>query len=1212
MKYTSFFTLLLVVGISACRTSTQFELLSPNDTHITFGNALTIADTMNILDNELVYNGAGVSVGDWNGDGLQDLFFTANMVDNALYLNKGNLEFEDITRKAGVSKPNKCWSAGSTVVDINADGKLDLYVSNMMYGDADLRRNLLYVNQGNDGQGVPHFKELGREYGLDSDSHSAQTVFFDYDNDGDLDAYILVNVMDMQYANQYLSKQMQANSPTADRLLRNMTVEWRKGRQDERKTERKSAGANSSPFFLPSSYSPSSPLFIDVSREAGIEAQGYGHGVSVMDINQDGWLDIYVTNDYLSNDNLFINQRDGTFKDAVHDCMKHLSWSAMGNDVADINNDGLPDIVAMDMLPDYNERKKALLRANNYTHYIFTEQYQYEYQHIRNTLQLNRGLDPQTGLPRFSDIGQMAGISETDWSWCPLWLDADNDGYRDLFITNGFPKDITDQDFLAYRNDIASVATSKAELYRMIPEVKIPNYVYRNRGDLTFADKSKEWGFDTPTFSNGAAYADLDNDGDLDLVVNNTNDYAYVYRNTLNEQAQKPHYLRIRLTGPNLNPMGVGATVQVFAGSNRYFAEQNIVRGYLSTSEPILHFGLGNAGKADSVRIAWPDGRQQTLTNIPTDQVLTVVYQHQAPGRAASPVSAPLWTSIMPELLGLTFQHTEGDYIDFNVQKTLPHKFSQQGPGIAVGDVNGDGLDDFFVGGSSKVEGSLFLQQANGTFNEQKQKLKHLTDAKEEDLGVLLFDADGDGDLDLYCARGSYQHEAGSPYLQDALYVNDGRGHFRRDSLALPHETSNTLTVRAADFDRDGDLDLFVGGSTVPRAYPQADRSFLLRNDSPAPNQPHFTDVTQQIAPQLTHIGIISDALWTDYNNDGWPDLLLAGEWMPITILQNQHGKRITQSTTQPLNQATGWWTSLCAGDFDNDGDTDYLAGNYGLNTAYKASEAEPLWVYANDFDSNGSYDAILAQHDNNAKGERHLYPYHTRDDMIKQSLLFRRRFLKYEDFGKATWEQVLTPEETKNALIRKATFLQSCYLENLGNGQFRMSPLPTEAQLAPIFGMLPCDIDADGLLDMLLVGNDYGMELVQGQADAAYGLVLKNLGDGRFQPLPMAKSGFVVPGDARAITRLQLGKNRQLILATQNRGRLQAYELPNPTQRFIPLRPDDAKAILTFANGRKRQVEVFYGSTYLSQEYRRLCIDQQVRQVELITYQGQRRQINL
>jgi enediyne biosynthesis protein E4 len=1122
--------------LTSCDTKTQFTRLKADQTNIKFVNELIIEDTMNILDKEFVYNGAGVAVGDWNGDGLQDVFFTANMNDNALYLNKGDMHFEDVTKQSGTSKPIKCWSSGATMVDINEDGKQDLYVSNLLHGNPEMRRNLLYVNQGNNKNGVPVFKEQAKEYGLSPDTYSAQTVFFDYDNDGDLDAYILVNVMDMQFANQYMSIPLRAESITADLILRN-DFDTKLGHA----------------------------VFTDVSKQAKIQKQGYGHGVSVMDINKDGWLDVYVSNDYLSNDNMFINNHDGTFRDIAEQCFKHQSWSAMGNDVADINNDGLLDMISMDMQPSYNERKKSFVHAASYNHYTFTEQYQYGYQFARNALQLNRGMDTKTGNPCFSDVGMLANVHETDWSWCPLWLDADNDGNRDLLVTNGFPKDITDQDFLAFRNEMSSITASKADLYRMMPEIKIPNYLFKNNGNLNFQDHTKESGMDVSTFSNGAVYADFDNDGDLDVVINNINDLAHVYRNNTNEQENKPNYLRIELLGTKSNPYGIGAKVEMFADTLREYAEQNIVRGYLSTSERFLHFGLGQKNKIDSVRVIWPDGRFEVIKNPKTNQVLKIKHNPRQPNYVTPKAKPAIFEEVAAEH-DLVYKHIEANFVDFNVQKTIPHQYSQSGPSIAVGDIDGNGLEDFYLGGSSKVEGTFFFQQSNGKFRQETQNLKTSYQKREEDTGVLFFDSDGDNDLDLYCVRGSYQHEPNAKYLQDALFLNDGKGHFELDSLALPKETANGSVVRAIDYDRDGDLDLFVGGRVTPRQYPKADRSFILRNESSHGSlvvgrgnkvknhienlsglntqdlRPKFTDVTAQVCPELLNAGMVADAIWTDYDKDGWPDLLIAAEFQPLKFLKNNKGQslNIKHST---LNNQLGWWNSLAAADFDNDGDTDYMAGNYGLNIAHKATADEPLSVYAKDFDDNGSFDAVIAQYGNSAKGGRNLYPFHTRDDLVKQSLIFRKRFLKYSDLGEATFDKVLTSDDLKGAMSLTTNWLQSSYIENVGNGQFKLSPLPIEAQIAPIFGMLPVDVDNDGLIDVLLVGNDYGMELIQGRADAFYGLMLKNLGKGKFKTVNMNESGFNVPNDARAIAKVKLANGQSLFIATQNRGNLKVFK---------------------------------------------------------------------
>jgi enediyne biosynthesis protein E4 len=1118
--YFTFCTLHFTFFFTACTTKTQFSRLKADETNISFVNELIIQDTMNILENEFIYDGGGVAIGDWNGDGLQDIFFTANMNDNALYLNKGNMQFEDVTKVSGTSKPYKCWSAGVTMVDINEDGKQDLYVSNMMHGQPEMRRNLLYVNQGNDKKGVPIFKELAKEYGLSPDTYSAQTVFFDYDNDGDLDVYILVNLMDMQFANQYLSKPLRAGSLTADLILRN-------------------------------DYDPKlgHAVFTDVSSQAGIQKQGYGHGVSVMDINKDGWLDVYVSNDYLSNDNMFINNHDGTFRDIAEQCFKHQSWTAMGNDVADINNDGLLDMISMDMLPSYNERKKSFIHAPSYNHYLFTEQYDYGYQFVRNTLQLNRGMDAKTGDPCFSDIGMLANVHETDWSWCPLWLDTDNDSNRDLLVTNGFPKDIADQDFLAFRNEMSSISASNADLYRMMSEIKIPNYLFKNNGKLGFKDETKDSGMEISTFSNGAAYADFDNDGDLDLAINNINDLAHIYRNNTNQQESKPNYLRIELIGNKQNPFGIGAKVEVFADTLREYAEQNIVRGYLSTSERFLHFGLGTKNKVDSVRVIWPDGRFEVVKNVKVNQVIKIKHQPTLP-KYVQPKAKPVLLEEVETEYGLTFKHLEANFVDFNVQKTIPHKYSETGPSIAVGDIDGNGLEDFYLGGSSKVEGTFFFQQADGKFKQETQNLKKGYQKREEDTGTLFFDADGDGDLDLYCVRGSYQHEPNAKYLQDALFRNDGKGHFKIDSLALPTETVNGSVVRAIDFDHDGDLDLFVGGRVTPRQFPRADKSFILRNENTSltsTNRGTFTNITAQVAPELLEVGMVADAIWTDYDKDGWPDLLIAAEYQPLRFFKNNKGKTFTTlPNSGGLGGAKGWWNSLTAADFDNDGDTDYMAGNYGLNIAHKATEAEPLSVFAKDFDENGSFDAIIAQYGKSAKGGRYLYPFHTRDDLIKQSLVFRKRFLKYSDFGAATLDRVLTNDDKKDAIHLTTNWLQSSYVENLGGGQFKISALPIEAQIAPIFGMLPVDIDKDGLMDVLMVGNDYGMEMIQGHADAFYGLVLKNHGKGNFKAIGLSESGFNVPNGARAIAQIKLGNGQKLILATQNKGNLKVYKTTN------------------------------------------------------------------
>jgi hypothetical protein len=1185
-----FFYLIIPLLLFSCKKATLFERVDSSHSGVQFNNKIVENDTINPLDKLNIYNGGGVGVGDFNGDGLQDIYFIGNAVSNRLYLNKGDMKFEDVTTEAGVGGKGG-WGRGVAVVDINNDGWPDIYVCNTLLNDSVKRINLLYINQGPDKNGVPHFKEMAKEYGLDINVHSTMASFFDYDNDGDLDMYLTVN-------------EAQATDNTT---LFRPTV--------------KDGSAKSTGRLYRNDWDPvlKHPVFHNVSKQAGILIEGYGHATSVVDINRDGWKDIYVTNDFVGSNILYINNHDGTFTDQSKKYFKHTSLSAMGQEVEDINNDGLADVVELDMNPPDNYRKKMFMSPNNYQAYQNLDQYNYQYQYPRNTLQLNQGprlgQNDSIGAPAFSEISFLAGMSQTDWSWGPLLTDFDNDGYRDLIVTNGYPRDVTDHDFMNFRAQSYFVA-SKQQVLDQIPIVKISNFAFRNKGNLQFEDVTDNWGFNIPTFSNGGAYADLDNDGDMDVIINNINDEAMIYKNTSREKdAANSHYLHIKFQGGQFNKDGIGTWADIYYDHGKHQVYENTpFRGYLSTIQNIAHFGLGKVSTIDSVVIRWQNGKKQILQNVKADQMLKVnIANANDPYSFKQPEidKEALFTEVT-RMLGVSYVNQAEDDIDFNVQKLLPHKLSEYTPGLAVGDVDGNGLDDIIVGGTSKYPSQLFLQQPDGKFVQRALLPRGTVDplGHFKDEGLLLFDANGDGKLDLYVASGGYMNGGGSIYYQDRLYINDGKGNFKEAVDALPKNLTSKLCVRAVDYNKDGKLDLFVSGRVDPWNYPKPVSSFILRNDS-KDGHIKFTDVTATVAKDLKNAGMVCDAIFTDFDNDGWPDLVMAGEWMPVTFLKNDHGvfKNVTSNTG--LTNKLGWWNTIVAGDFDHDGDIDYIVGNTGLNTFFKASDKYPVYITAKDFDNNGSYDAFPSLFLKDPEGKMKEYPVHTRDDIIKQMIGMRVKFQNYKSYATATMDDVLPPDMRKGALRLKANTMESVYLRNDGNGKFTMIPLPLEAQLSQLCGMAVDDFDGDGNLDVVINANDYGTEITSGRYDALNGLMLKGDGKGNFKPLTIQQSGIYIPGNGKALVKVMGAKGKYLLAASQNMGAMKIFELKK-YGHSVKLQPLDMYAIIKYKNGKIARQEFYYGDSFLSQSGRFMNLDNTMASVAITDNYGHVRNIPL
>jgi enediyne biosynthesis protein E4 len=1092
--------IMLVISLlgAACSKPTRFESLPPEDTGIRFNNIVEEKDTFNILHNEYMYNGGGVGIADLNNDGLQDVIFSGNKISSRIYLNNGDFRFTDIT-SSFENIDNGQWYSGVVVTDINQDGWADVYLTSTTSNDPELRRNRLWVNQGVSADGSLKFREMASEYGIDDDGYGVHAGFFDYDLDGDLDLYILNNIVNKAVPTNYRAKIIDGTAPNNDRLYRN----------------------------------EGNGKFTNVTMEAGIVYEGFGLGLAFGDVNKDGYPDIYVSNDYISNDILYINKKDGTFENATKKFISYQSRFSMGNDMADCNNDGNLDIITMDMMPEEYSRKKQTINGNSYLVYINNEKWGYETQYVRNMLHVHNGFVNGEMMP-FSEVGQMAGVFQTEWSWSPLFADFDNDGDKDLAITNGFPKDLTDKDFTNYKAQVYGFVATDRHILPRIPIVKVPNYAFENKGDLRFEDLTEEWGMRTPSFSNGAAFVDLDNDGDLDYVVNNINDPAYVYRNnSIGKLKEQNNFLRMRLKGSTGNLDAAGTKVELFSQGTYQYHEHFPVRGYISSVEPIVHFGLGKLSAIDSVKITWPDGRISLVKSPQVNQLIVTEIKDSVPRRSGMEIHrADYLFEDASDLI--KFRHQEEDYVDFfQSQRILQHKLSQIGPCMAKGDINGDEAEDILIGGSLKSPTKVFLNQGGKFVQAEIAGLTSLKKCDEADLAV--FDVDNDGDNDVVTVAGGSAGEKEEVY-RHLIYINNGETF---SSQELPLGPFPASVIRPHDFDKDGDVDIFIGSRFKLGSFPESLSSVLLINDA--------GQFTREKTSEF-ELGMVTDATWTDIDKDGYHDLVVVSEWGGVTIYQNDH-TGLKKLSINGADKIKGLWYSVSSADLDMDGDNDLVVGNLGDNHRFTISENYPLTMYGIDIDNNGSIDPLVSSYWNDRDGQMQEYPVNYLDELASQSPVFRKKFTSYTRFSFSTMDSILAGRPIDKRKISRVNSTSSYILWNDGNS-FSWEKLPIAAQTSPIRKVLIKDFNGDNFPDMLLTGNDFSYDVSTGIYNANKGVVLVNRGNRKFENLAPSGSGIYIQGQVNSL--LFIEKPRQLIVAGINRDSLRLFYPVKSTRKEI------------------------------------------------------------